>query len=89
MKITEFHVTESHIKAGVKGNPNRCPVALAIKEKLNPAVHVAIGLDYANIGEQSHGLPPAALWFATSFDCGHKVHPIDFTLSIPEQFLRA
>jgi len=79
---TKFSVTQEHIDSGEPANASVCPIALAIREKLNlNSVKVfpsSVRLD----SHPSYPLPRSAQRFIVRFDQGYPVKPFNFVLEI-------
>lgn len=91
MNTVNFSLTQEHINNGKPGNPDKCPVALCIKEKLEEN-NVVIGLDGDMRANCFINLVPVFLpyfvqKFVDNFDDRKSVRPIDFSLKIPSDCL--
>ncbi len=88
MKIT---VTKRHIKKGLRGVPDRCPIALALKEKIHQKVTVGCREIYYRFQSKpsnrfrSAFLPLSAAQFVDDFDLDHKVKPFTFEVSFTSE----
>ena len=72
------NVTQQCINEGEKGNPNNCPVALAIqKEGLMCSVHPE-DVRFDHYGPVD--LPQDSIDWITSFDDGQEVEPFSFVV---------
>lgn len=78
----KIHVKRKHIKAGKKGDPYYCPIALAIKELKPNYQHIHVGgCDISYIHKDTEywlDLPEEASDFIDNFDEGDKVKPFTF-----------
>ena len=72
-------VIQRHIKNGVRLNPFSCPIALALREKLN-SYHIKVDKDECVIDTLVYKLPRFAQHFIKKFDDGKKVKPFNFKL---------
>lgn len=82
-------ITQKHINCGVQGDCHRCPIALALSEKLDlPFARINVAHNviveprsgprlYSNLGQ-------SALTFINRFDCGISVQPSYFTIDLKE-----
>ena len=91
-------VTEEHIRDGIPKNPEFCPVALSLKEKVrddrilvfisNRLFIMDLRLLYAREHfEYATKLPDEVRTFQRRFDVGSSVEPTSFTFRIPKPFL--
>ena len=71
MKLA-IEVTEDHIQRGLSGSPQRCPIALAIKEAAGHAAGVSVGCQSVSIRlyrrHRKYYLPENAIQFVEVFD---------------------
>ena len=102
MEVT-IEVTQGDIDEGTPRQCNTCPVARAMNRKLKMPLRAFADGDYTygiyTMGSDvqtveplhSGPLPSIACTFVEVFDfCGStEVHPIVFTVDIPEQYVRA
>jgi hypothetical protein len=91
MKTVNFSLTQDHINSGKPGIPDKCPVALCIKEKFQE-YDVMIGLDASNeancfINLTSISLPYIVQRFVDNFDARKPVRPFNFPVKIPDSLL--
>jgi len=75
-------VTQEHISNGKAGNPYRCPVALAIREKIGKWHSVRVYITDARVGFLGcdYLLDGAVREFARRFDRNKFVEPVTFTM---------
>lgn len=73
-------VTQKHIKKGKVASCGECPVALAIKERLQ-SNDVAVFISSVNINVLPYILTQKAARFVKDFDKGKRVRPFSFNLS--------
>ena len=81
MKIITIKVTEKHIAKGIRVHGDKCPVALAIKEKLK-IERLCVYSYGANINGNAVRFPRAAALFVNRFDSGKSVKPFSFKLKL-------
>lgn len=89
--MTRIQVTAEDIANGTRGNCAFCPVARAVCRATGSVDVSVTGLGVTIwCGEETASLaiPDAVGRFVDDFDCGKPVHPIEFDLDIPPQFLR-
>jgi hypothetical protein len=80
---TKFRVTKRDISAGVVDDPFSCPIARAIKRKLQTEdVHVGDRDGYIEVGCLELKIPKRLGDWITDFDAGNKVKPINFALPV-------
>ena len=84
MKVT-VAVEGKHIRNGVKGKPESCPIALALNDKGYFRSEVA--RSWARFHDNEHQwyfayLSPAGTKFVRAFDMGEKVSPFKETISV-------
>lgn len=79
-----FEVTQTDIDHGVRGIPDRCPVALAMKRTLG--TDVLVGSNGISIKTCPIVLEHPAIVqdFINNFDDSNPVRPISFEMVIPE-----
>ena len=82
----QIYVDQECIKAGVKGNPKYCPIALACKKYLPKGTVNFVGPLTMNIGGIDIISPKEVSPFVRDFDNGNKVEPFDFTLDLTKVF---
>ena len=70
-------VLQHHIDEGVKKNPFRCAIALAVQEKFPDAETVSVGSRII-IDDKQWETPCAALSFMNAFDQDFPVGPFEF-----------
>ena len=78
MNLT-VNVTKQDIKAGIRRNMRRCPIARAVR-RTSRRRYVVVGGQHVDIGGQLLRLPALARDFVRSFDDHQRVVPITFTL---------
>jgi hypothetical protein len=88
----EVEISQEDISQGKKGNPDYCPVALAMKRRFNTHVVVVTDVFRFMKGESFGGknyfkLPPEASQWIADFDHLKEVQPITFKVEIPKQFV--
>ena len=75
------HVTQAHIKNGTKSSAARCPIALAIRDTVGPALKVYVSIHSYEIGPvKERPLPIEAREFIRKYDKGFDVKPFDFEI---------
>ena len=77
MKIT---VTQDHINKGYRFNTDRCPIALAVREKF-PNATVSVTNQDIHVKKwflRRYNLPKEAIHFVYDFDNRLSVQPIEF-----------
>ena len=82
----KIEVTQAHIDAGKRGRCTKCPVALAIMDKLN-VKRVRVGSRVIEIGRPHMDIyrtPEEVDYFITAFDenWSHAVEPFGFELDV-------
>lgn len=81
----DFTVTAEHVAKGVRGC-RRCPIALAIKDKL-PGHQVTVTTSEVyirkNFPDEKFSLPDRIRRFIIKFDAGKYTHNEDITFSLP------
>lgn len=83
MKRFKVSVTQKHIKAGKRGEPKSCPLALALQEQLPSFMEieeVKVFNDHAEFGGYHITLPTRAERFVDRFDAFEAVKPFEFFL---------
>ena len=88
MKV-DLSITKTHIKKGVKTDPNGCPIANSIKDKIKNLKRVSVFGDYATIIVSKNKrtqylrakLNELASSFVHNFDGGMTVKPFKMTLN--------
>ena len=78
MNLT-VNVTKQDIKAGIRCNIGRCPIARAVR-RASRRRDVAVSGRDVEIRRQAFRLPVLARNFVLNFDNGDRVAPITFTL---------
>lgn len=86
----EVSVTEEDINNGVPGDPNYCPIALAI-QRIFPNFGVMVGKDRINLEFEMNNSPGfycigttySQYRFVRRFDKGKSVQPFNFWISDP------
>ena len=73
-------VLKRHIDKGAVDNCNRCPIALAIRERSGKSVSVR-AYD-VSVGDDEYVLPETASNFIFAFDSGKAVRPFKFTINV-------
>lgn len=74
-------VTEDDIRRGVRGNHNRCPVALAVQREGFPHAMVSAVICEGDTWRPGHlhsPTPPEVRVFTSQFDAGVDVKPFSF-----------
>lgn len=80
MSMITVHVKQKHIKRGVYGSCSRCPIALAVKERIGRR-NVWAAPRCIQIGEKTFVTPPKSVdTFIKRFDNYLKVNPFSFKL---------
>lgn len=77
----EIRVTAEDIKRGIRGNVDRCPVALAARLRLKTTCRVDDGdllVDEGGIWMHSHELSDRVWSWVVDFDTKKRVRPIRF-----------
>lgn len=84
-----IHVEQKHIDAGVRGDCERCTVALALKEQVPDARAVVVGVLDVDIFftnrfdmAYSYALSQRVQQQTANFDNGKPVKPFNFRLNI-------
>lgn len=89
---TTINVTQEDIDEGQMGECYFCPVALAASKMIKGGCWVnETHIRASGDDEQEFilsELPEEACKFIRDFDSGNPVHPFQFTLDIPEEFLK-
>lgn len=86
-KTIRVPVTQEHIDNGCPGSPERCALALALKDSGLPAsVGVLLAIFDARKGFAA-ALPDEARRFRVRFDLRKPVAPFDFEISVPKAVL--
>lgn len=88
MKV-DLSITKKHINSGVKTDPNGCPIANSIKDKIKNLKRVSVFADYATIIVSKNNrnqylkakLNDIANSFVHNFDGGMAVKPFKVTLN--------
>ena len=78
----KFKVCADDIKQGVKGDWNRCPIALAVKRASPKACAVVVGSRIQVDGVYTHRLPAKALSFIWNFESDLPVKPFKFDAEV-------
>lgn len=91
MKVT-LKVTAEHISKGSRSNCQRCPVALALRDIIDPAYVVTVGCSGMSMGKNgrldfSSRTPESVKDFIYQFDCYKSVQPFEAKLDIPRYLL--
>lgn len=74
-------VTKEDIKNGVPRSGRSCPIALALRRKVEPTEGaVMVSSTVATIGTSNYRLPYEATNFVINFDSGKPVQPFEFDL---------
>ncbi len=87
----EVEVTNKDIVHGEKGESCYCPIARAIRPRINGDVAVTKSMLYLYVGKKDPlgiRLPDKARAFTREFDSGKYVSPFSFSLKIPKEFVR-
>lgn len=84
-----INITQQHIKNGKRKQSDRCPAALAIKEKLYPGVHVSVGLPHIFFTTEYGPIytvpqPVAMSDWVSQYDGWGKVEPAQFEIDVPD-----
>lgn len=94
--MATINVTQAHIDEGVPGEPDRCPIALAVRTDFIPVLppdehyYVDVGDDGITINSPSlrvlFPLSPERSAFIYDFDDHRHVEPFSFTLNVADGF---
>ena len=76
----QYHVTAVDIELGVSGNPELCPIALAI-QRVHPGAEVQVWPAGIHIDYRFHPTPSIVHRFISDFDNALDVEPILFDLA--------
>ncbi len=79
----EICVTQEDIAQGVRGDKNRCPIALAVGRVFPKANSIAVTSDRIKIDCNEHCAPEPVIAFVDAFDNECDVMPLTFTLQSP------
>ncbi len=79
-------VSDKHIKDGMKGKANYCPIALALREVVNTD-NVSVDGSEIVIDKEFLPTPGVAESFIGQFDGNKPVKPFSFELNVPERYL--
>lgn len=82
MAKLEIHVTQDDIHRGKPGEVGMCPIALAVKRKINYTAAVSVFDEDLDIDKLSYWLPKEAVDFVRGFDGGAPVEPFYFSLEV-------
>jgi len=74
-----FQVTGEHIRKGKRGDPQRCPFALALRSLGYQYVWVKQWL--VHIGKKAYELSPEARRLPARFDAGHMMLPGEYSMT--------
>jgi hypothetical protein len=96
MKV-DLTITRKHIKNGVMTDPNGCPIASSIKDKIKNLKRVSVFVDYATIIVSRNNrnqylrasLNDMASSFVRQFDGGMTVEPFKVTLNFTKKAANA
>lgn len=89
-----INVTQKHIDQGEMVSADCCPIALAVKEKVNIQIYdVYVGNHYVRVqglGFREIAMPEEAKRFVRSFDnnFGVGAKPFSFELDLPQEILK-
>lgn len=88
--MTTITVTKKHIRMGRRGDPERCPVAMAICEMLKPEYPLHVHANLVKIKNQGiFGLPKSVEKFIGRFDFKKSsAEPFSFKLALPKEILK-
>lgn len=87
MKVN-IYVTQKDIDEGWPGSATSCPVAKAIRRRVDDPGSVMVFIDDFYVGGYSCSLADKACRFRSNFDCGYEVSPIRFAQEIPDRFVK-
>lgn len=96
MKV-DLSITKKHIKNGIKTDPNGCPIANSIKDKIKNLKRVSVFADYATIIVSKNNrnqylkatLNDIANSFVHNFDGGFAVKPFKVTLNFTRKLAKS
>lgn len=76
-------VTKQNIDDGVPGMPRSCPIARAVREQVNDACLVSVGVSHITVVDNDDNyvrfsLPKQARDFVNAFDRDFDVQPFEF-----------
>ena len=80
----EICVTQEDIAQGIRGDKNRCPIALALGRVFPQADCIAVTGDFIDIDCNDHQAPEPVIAFVDAFDNECDVMPLTFTLEIAD-----
>lgn len=73
----KINIKEKHIVNGIPGNPYSCPLALAVREKLNLVIgQVVVTTEQLIVLNEGKILTQELVKFINAFDEGQQVNPI-------------
>ena len=76
-----INVTQNDIRSGLPLNPEKCPVARALRRRLKCSVgEILVGFRVIVAAGIRVACTPAIEHFMSEFDCGRQVRPARFTL---------
>lgn len=93
MATVTVEVTRDRIAAGVPGQCDVCPIALAVMAVVAEGVSVSVGDDTIDLSlpgeDEPHSIltPDDAERFIADFDSSQPVAPFTFDLDIPDRYL--
>lgn len=80
-----LHITERHIRSGFPDHPNKCPIALALQEKLRKSqAAVFVGRRRIWIDGTEYFLPRTARQFVFGYDARKFTEAQAVYLPVPE-----
>ena len=92
-----IEVAQRHIDEGYRRNCWKCPISLAILDRVRAGVRVAVSsfrVDFMNDSFEDQLEPPGSLvlpnevrWFVMDYDHNLPVKPFSFELDIPKEVL--
>jgi hypothetical protein len=82
----KIKVTQEHINAGIRNNPCKCPLALALNEATGREWYVGgIWFNHKEKRESTRFRVTDQMWrFIHAFDCESRVEPTEFNVPIEE-----
>jgi hypothetical protein len=90
VKVTQTMINEGRVRSG-----ENCPIALAILTVVAEEVYIIVRSTTTFISSTLAGTsrgvlenPPEVFEFINNFDDGHTVEPFEFSLDIPQEFLK-
>lgn len=84
MRTITVCVTQEHINNGRRGLVSCCPIALALRDRIDSCL-IEVGQNAVLLNDSSLLLlPPSAFYFIHAFDKGTPVKPFNFELEVPD-----